>query len=274
MDRAVQARTREASQLASEAMALIESIGDATLTVGLSRASIYAKLENTEFSEGLRWSQRVIDLADGDPSKGGFMVGSPLALAFTTRALTRYHLGRPGWRDDQAHGLAMARSADPYSYATAVTYVYLVGIAEGVLTPDDHTMHEIEDALRIAERSGDDLALRVARMTLGVALLHREHGSRARPRAAAPGRDQRRVPDAGNTSWASYRSSTCTWRVSGLGVEISMARYRSSAPPPTIGSSRDVCLRGAFQRRVFWWRHCSSAAPKVTRPKPKPRSRG
>ena len=34
----VQARMREASQLASEAMALIESIGDPTLTVGLSFA--------------------------------------------------------------------------------------------------------------------------------------------------------------------------------------------------------------------------------------------
>ena len=35
-------------------------------------------------------------------------------------------------------------------------------------------MREIEDALRIAERSSDDLALAVARMTLGVALVHRQ----------------------------------------------------------------------------------------------------
>ena len=35
-------------------------------------------------------------------------------------------------------------------------------------------MREIEDALRIAERSGDDLALALARMTLGVALVHRQ----------------------------------------------------------------------------------------------------
>jgi hypothetical protein len=174
MDLAMRARTREASQLASEAMALIESIGDATLTVGLSRTAIYAKRESGEYSDALRWSQRVIDLADGDPSKGNLLSGSPLALAFTTRANTRYFLGRPGWRDDLAHGLTMARSADPYSYATAVTYVYLVGIPFGVLKPDDHAMREIEDALRNAERSSDDLALRMARMTLGVALLHRK----------------------------------------------------------------------------------------------------
>ena len=34
-------------------------------------------------------------------------------------------------------------------------------------------MREIEDALRIAERSGDDFALTLARMTLGLALVHR-----------------------------------------------------------------------------------------------------
>ena len=35
-------------------------------------------------------------------------------------------------------------------------------------------MRELEDALRIAERSGDDLALTLARMTLGVGLVHRD----------------------------------------------------------------------------------------------------
>ena len=34
-------------------------------------------------------------------------------------------------------------------------------------------MREIEDALRIAERSGDDFALAFARVTLGLALVHR-----------------------------------------------------------------------------------------------------
>jgi len=96
IDLAVQDRVSEASQLASEAMAFIESIGDATLTVGLSFIPIYAKLENGEISDMLRWSQRVIDLADGDPSKGNFIIGSPLAYAFTTRGSARSFLGRPG----------------------------------------------------------------------------------------------------------------------------------------------------------------------------------
>jgi hypothetical protein len=41
-----------------------------------------------------------------------------------------------------------------------------------VLRSDDRAVREIEDALRIAERSGDDLALSNARSTLGLALVH------------------------------------------------------------------------------------------------------
>jgi class 3 adenylate cyclase len=173
IDHVYQARMREASQLASEAMALIESIGDPTLTVGLSFAAIRAKVTSAEWPDALRWSQKVIDLADGDPAKGNFIVGSPLAFALTTRAMVRYGLGRPGWRDDLQQALAMARSADPYSYLTVVGYAYLAGIVFGVLRPDDSAMREIEDALQIAERSGDDLALFAARMTLGAALVQR-----------------------------------------------------------------------------------------------------
>ncbi len=173
-EHALHDRLREASQLASEAMALTESVGDPTLTVGLSFPVVYAKIESGEWCDVLLWSQRVIDLADGDPSKGNFIFGSPLALAYTSRAAASYYLGRPGWRDDQQRGLAMARSADPMSYATGLTYVYMPAIPYGVLGPDDSAVREIEDALRIAEQSGDDLALILARMTLGHALVHRQ----------------------------------------------------------------------------------------------------
>ncbi|MDT5187130.1 MAG: hypothetical protein QOI29_5288 [Mycobacterium sp.] len=174
MDHVLQDRMREATQLASEAMALIESIGDPTLTVGLSFAAIYAKSQNAEVHDVLRWSQRVIDLADGDPSKGNFIVGSPLAVAVTTRGTARYALGRPGWRDDLRHGLAMARRADPMSYTMVVYGCYSAAIPLGSLAADDSAVREIEDALRIVERSGDDLALSNAQESLGVALVHRE----------------------------------------------------------------------------------------------------
>jgi class 3 adenylate cyclase len=173
MDHALAGRAREGSRLAAEASTLIESIGDPTLTVGLSSALVYAKFESAEFYEVLRLSQTAIDLADGDPSKGNFMIGSPLAFALTTRAIARYCLGLPGWPDDLQHGLAMARGADPYSYATVVAYVYLGGMSFGVLSADDSRVGEIEDAVRIAERSSDDWALALTQATLGGALVHR-----------------------------------------------------------------------------------------------------
>ena len=174
MDHLWQERMREASRLASEAWALIESVGDPTLTVGLAHPLIYAKTASAEWWDMLRWSQTVVDLADGDPSKGNFLFGSPLALAFTTRAVARYCLGRDGWQDDAERGIAMARSADPMSYAFAVAFAYLPMVSNGVLQPDDSAVHEMEDALRIAERSSDDLAVTFVRTTLAVALVNRQ----------------------------------------------------------------------------------------------------
>ncbi|MDT5098596.1 MAG: hypothetical protein QOC76_2333 [Mycobacterium sp.] len=172
-----QDRVREASHLASEAWALAEAVGDATLTVGLSFPVIYGQIESAEWSDVLRWSQTVIDLADGDLSKGNFLVGSPLALAFASRGMARYFLGRPGWPEDLRHSLAMARRADPASYAGVVGYVYLLGVPFGVLRPDDPALQAIEDALRIAERSSDDVVMGFTKATLALALVHRQNAA-------------------------------------------------------------------------------------------------
>jgi class 3 adenylate cyclase len=169
-----QGRLFESARLASETWALIESLGDPTLTVGLSPSVIRPKTTTSEWSEVLRWSQRVIELADGDPAKGNFIIGSPLALAFATRGMARYWLGLPGWRDDQRHGLAMARGADPISHTGATAYVYFPAFLNGVLRPDDSALRDIEDAVRIAGRAGDDAALAYAWVTLGAALVDRD----------------------------------------------------------------------------------------------------
>ena len=60
------------------------------------------------------------------------------------------------------------------SYSMVVTYVYFAGIPYGALRPDDRAVCEIEEALRTAERAGDDLALSFIWSTLGVALVHRD----------------------------------------------------------------------------------------------------
>jgi hypothetical protein len=121
-------------------------------------------------------SGQVIAGEIGSGPFGYTTVGEQVGMAqrIGMRAIARYWLGRDGWRDDLQQGLAMARSADPRSYATVVTYVYFPGILFGVLEPDDCAVREIEDALRIAEQSSDDLALAFARATLGVALVHRQ----------------------------------------------------------------------------------------------------
>ena len=174
LDYAYQARMQEASPLASEAMALIESIDEPTLTVGMTVPLIYAKIESGEWSDALRWSQRVVDLADGDPTKGNLVLGiSPLAVALTLRGIARYAIGLSGWRVDLSDGLALARNADPLSYTLVVGYIYFPGVMIGVLASDDATISEIEAAVPIAERSADDLALAFARVSLGVALVHR-----------------------------------------------------------------------------------------------------
>ena len=49
-------RIAEASRLASECMALVESIGDPTLIVELSFAACVAKIQAAEWHDALRWS--------------------------------------------------------------------------------------------------------------------------------------------------------------------------------------------------------------------------
>ena len=173
VDHTFQDRVREASRLASEAITLIESIGDPTLTVGLSFTPIRAKAASGEWSEMLRLSQRVIDLADGDPyratSFSGLRWHSPSRSGLPP--VTPWVV--PEWRDDLRRGLAVAHGADSLSYVTVVSYVYTAGIPAGAVRPDDSAVREIEEALAIAERSGDNLQLGVAWLTLGLALVHR-----------------------------------------------------------------------------------------------------
>ena len=107
---------REASRLASEQLALLESIGDPTLTIGVGFA-VTVKFDTGEFADILRWSQTVVDLAEGDPAKANFGMGSPLAAALVYRGVARYWLGRPGWRQDLDDAVAMARSSDPATHA-------------------------------------------------------------------------------------------------------------------------------------------------------------
>ena len=84
------------------------------------------------------------------------------------------------------------------------------------------------------------IALVVARVTLGVALVHRQT-------AAERDRGQKLLAEVSEVflrrghNLGDLPIVKCTWRVRGLGVEIAMRPYRSCAPPSTIWSARDNC---------------------------------
>jgi class 3 adenylate cyclase len=160
---------RQSARLASEYVELLDSIGDPVMTVGLLFGAIVAKWEAGESAAALQLAQRVIDSAQGDPSMGNFIVGSPLALALVMRGSARSCLGHPGWKDDLDDAVAMARPFDPFSRVLTVMFRSLT-VGYGALLPDAIVL-ETAEALAIAERSGDDFTLANACLARGAVLV-------------------------------------------------------------------------------------------------------
>ena len=168
-------RPGEGSRLASEQMALLDSIGDPSLTIGLAFIAFANWFNGGEFGEILRWSQTVIDLAGGDPAKGaGFGLGSPLAIGLAMRGVARSWLGRPGWRQDLDDAVAMARGSDPATLGLVVTWSYGVAIVSGVLQAEGSVLRAIEETVQIAQRASSDIAVIFAEYSLGGVLLCRD----------------------------------------------------------------------------------------------------
>jgi len=131
-------------------------------------------VELGELAELLQLSQRVIELADGDPTMGDFIIGSPLGCALVGRGIARWWLGQSGWRGDLASGIELARSADAATYATVLAWKHGFAIGSGILLVDDTTLAELAEALRITEESSDDVALAMATYVLAIALSRRD----------------------------------------------------------------------------------------------------
>ncbi|MDT7722030.1 MAG: hypothetical protein QOE94_3041 [Mycobacterium sp.] len=174
----IAARLREASQLASELMTLLEAIGDSTLTVALCYAPMVAKHETGELSDVLRWSQAVVEMAGGDPTKGNLIIDSPLSLALTWRGIAKASFGRPGWRDDFDLAVEMARGGEVLSPALAINFKYNLAIPNGVLVADDAALREIHEALTIAKKSGDDVALGMSLYVLATVMAYHDNPDR------------------------------------------------------------------------------------------------
>lgn len=168
-------RSRQGAQLVTEQMALLDSIGDPDLTMALAVIAFVNWGDAGEFGQILQWSQTVVDLAAGDPTKGaGYGVGSPLAHALACRCVARWWLGRPGWRKDLDDALAMAENRDPTTVGFVVAWTYGEAIPFGVLRADDCAVRAGEEALHIAQTAGNLHALGLAELALGGILLYRD----------------------------------------------------------------------------------------------------
>jgi adenylate cyclase len=220
---------REATQLAAELTRLLESIGDPTLTVGLSFAAMGNKYERGEVTEGLQLAQRVIDLADGDPSEGNLLFGSPVAAAIAFRGGTRCCMNIPGWREDFDTANAMARAFEPAVLAATMSCSHVTTFAHEVRLPDTDAMRETEEMLSLAEQAGELFTLRMAQTIRAVVLVRRDGPERdeglalfERVRAAA--REER------------FGSSFLPI----ADIEIARERVRSGDLTDAIEVSRDV----------------------------------
>ena len=172
-------RYKEATRLASDCSRLLESIpGPPAMTLMLLASS--AMWQAGHATEGLRLAQGVIDLAEGDPTKGSLgPITSPLAAAFLMRGSCRYCLGLTGWREDLDQATAMIRSVDPMSAMVPVLYKYRFAAHAGVLLPDAAADRDTAEAMEMAEHSSDDFAVDGARVSRGLVLI--KQGGSQRP---------------------------------------------------------------------------------------------
>jgi adenylate cyclase len=168
------AHYRKAAAMASEFATLVESIGDPAMTVGLFYAAAQAKWEAGEATESLQLAQRVIGVADGDPTMGDFVIGSPLAWAITLKGAAGMFLGRRGWRHDLEAGIALAQSFDATTRLLAQLYKYAAATENSALLPNAQDVAQAAESLEIAQRSGDNTAVAYALMNQATALIHND----------------------------------------------------------------------------------------------------
>jgi class 3 adenylate cyclase len=164
-------RHRDASLLATEHAALLDSIDDPTTTVALLHGAMVAKYHAGEIGQARLLAQRVIDLAEGDVARGEVLIGSPLAQATMIRGFARASAGQPDWADDFEQAMELARMSDSATRVIVAAYPYGMLIQNEAFIPDATTVSRTAEALRVAERSGDDFTLTMAQFAHGIVLL-------------------------------------------------------------------------------------------------------
>lgn len=170
MDHIVHARVVNAAELSTEYVDLVESMAEPTVSVGLLYPAIYTKYIAVHMTEVLRLAQRVIDLAAGDPTKGNFLTGSPLAFATMMRGSARCALGQSGWKDDFNQAIDIA-AVDQTTWISMVMFKYVLGIPLGVMVPDSAALNDTQRALETALRCSEDFAVHSAQLARGITLV-------------------------------------------------------------------------------------------------------
>jgi adenylate cyclase len=173
-------RYRECSQVASELIALLGSIGDPTSELTLSWGAIPAKFVNGEVGAASRLTQRVIDLADGDPLKGASVIESPLTLALVYQAVSRLCRGTEGWKADLAQAIMMVREFLPIGQSEALLWKYTLGVLAGALPADAAAVQETAKVLELTQQRADDMSVWTARFIHGLMLAQQSASDRDR----------------------------------------------------------------------------------------------
>ena len=165
----------EAAGMASEFATLVESIGEPAMTAGLFYAAAQAKWEAGEATESLRLAQRIIDIADGDPTMGSLVVGSPLAWALAIKGAAGMFLGRRGWRDHLDEGVALARSVGGKTTRSFVQlFRYAAATQNRAVLPDAQDVAQAAETLEIAHRSANNTAVAYALLNRATTLIHND----------------------------------------------------------------------------------------------------
>ncbi len=142
------------------------------LTLALLPAASNAKVQGGEPAEGLRLAQQIIDLTEGDPTRGNVVIGSPLTVGITLRAANRMCLGISGWRTGFDDAIAVGRPVDDTCYAAAVMYKYAIPIHNRASCSDAAAIRESAEAATLSEQSSDDFGLGAAQLARGLVLVN------------------------------------------------------------------------------------------------------
>ena len=173
MAKQLDAQFRDAAALATELVALLDSLGDATLKMALAVSYLNIKLDAGQFTESLELASQIIELADGRTVDAPFISISPLANALAIRGSAKWALGLSGWRNDFAAASKAAAAIAPQFRSGSYWMTYLFAIPNGVLLSDDWAKEQISEIASAAENFGEQITIDMARTACGITLVHR-----------------------------------------------------------------------------------------------------